>query len=128
MGCLRRRIAVAMLAAAAALLAPRDGLARSIGPGAEERAVIVGGIERSYLLYVPAAVQSPAPVVMVFHGGGGRAQGIMQTTGMNEVADQHRFVAGYPQGLGFGLRRGPRGTWNTGGPGSPGRGRRGSVR
>src|SRR5215204_5721201 len=101
MDCLRRRIAVAMLVAAAAFLAPRDALARPIGPRAEERAVIVGGIERSYLLYVPAGVQLPTPAVMVFHGGGGRAQGIMQTIGMNDVADQHRFIAVYPQGLGL---------------------------
>lgn len=85
------------------------------GLRAQDRAVTVGGVERTYLLHVPANVQRPAPVVMVFHGGGGRAQGIMRTTRINELADRERFIAVYPQGIG--RERG--GTWNIGGPDSP---------
>jgi polyhydroxybutyrate depolymerase len=81
----------------------------------QDRVVGVGGFQRSYLLHVPSAMQRPAPVVMVFHGGGGRPQGIMRTTRMNEVADRAGFIAVYPEGIG----RARGGSWNIGGPDSP---------
>jgi polyhydroxybutyrate depolymerase len=81
----------------------------------EQRAVRVGAEERTYLLHVPPGVARPASVVMVFHGGGGRADAIMQATRFNDIADQNRFIVVYPQGIG----RWRGGTWNIASPDSP---------
>lgn len=82
-----------------------------------EQTVTVGGIERSYLVHIPAHATTPAPVVLVFHGGGGRPQAIANRTGMNELADQYGFIAVYPAGADRANGRG--GSWNIGGPSSP---------
>ncbi len=77
-------------------------------PGVDtERFLTVGGIARSYWLHVPAPRPTNAALVLVFHGGGGQAQGMRAITAMNRVADQHGFVVAYPQGLGR--------VWNDGG-------------
>jgi polyhydroxybutyrate depolymerase len=81
--------------------------------GFDEHTVMVGGMERSYVVHMPANMSNPAPVVLVFHGGGGRPQAISRRTGMNDVADQNGFVVVYP--LGSEAPSGRGGTWNVGG-------------
>jgi polyhydroxybutyrate depolymerase len=83
----------------------------------QERSVVVGGTQRSYTVHVPANMASRAPVVLVFHGGGGRPEAIARRTGMNDVADQNGFVVVYPAGAEAPSGRG--GTWNIGGSSSP---------
>jgi polyhydroxybutyrate depolymerase len=85
--------------------------------GFGERTVAVDGIERSYTVHMPPRAASPAPVVLIFHGGGGRPQAIANKTGMNDLADQYGFIAVYPAGAERASGRG--GTWNIGGPSSP---------
>jgi polyhydroxybutyrate depolymerase len=60
------------------------------------------GIERSYILHVPASYDGsqPVPLVLVFHGGGGKADGIMQSSGFNQLADEKGFIVVYPNGTG----------------------------
>jgi len=41
----------------------------------------------------------PVPLVLVFHGGGGRASGIAPHTGFSRLAEREGFVAVYPDGL-----------------------------
>ncbi len=106
------------------LACPMFGLAamRDIGSQAqaqtadfEENSVTVDGIARDYGIHIPTNVPNPAPVVFLFHGGGGRPQSIARRTGMSESADKNGFIAIYPAGVG---REGRRGTWNVGvGPG-----------
>ena len=100
------RLSLHCLVLALAVLAaqPKAGRAQE----AQERSVG----DRSYLIYVPPGVARPAPLVLVFHGGGGQAEGMMRLTRMNEVADRGHFIVVYPEGVG---RRGGRGTWNVGG-------------
>tara|TARA_Y100001970_G_scaffold153717_1_gene188201 strand:+ start:4922 stop:5968 length:1047 start_codon:yes stop_codon:yes gene_type:complete len=57
-----------------------------------------GGIDREYYLYVPDSISVEAPLVFVFHGYTGSAEGIMEYSGINEIADLNGFVACYPQG------------------------------
>jgi polyhydroxybutyrate depolymerase len=56
------------------------------------------GLEREYLLHIPNNIVNNAPLVFVLHGYTGSAQGIMDYSGMNEVADENGFVVCYPQG------------------------------
>ncbi|RPG59874.1 MAG: hypothetical protein CBD51_002445 [Flavobacteriales bacterium TMED191] len=56
------------------------------------------GLEREYLLHLPNNVAKNAPLVFVLHGYTGSAQGIMDYSGMNEVANDNGFVVCYPQG------------------------------
>jgi polyhydroxybutyrate depolymerase len=72
------------------------------------RMLQVNGETRRYFLYLPAAWRrgTPAPLVLVFHGGGGRASGIAPHTGFSRLADREAFVVAYPEGIG--------GRWNDG--------------
>jgi polyhydroxybutyrate depolymerase len=72
----------------------------------------VGGSEhslgdRSYRLYVPAGASSPAPLVVMLHGGFGSAQQAERAYGWDQLADTAKFVVAYPDGVGR--------AWNTNG-------------
>jgi len=75
---------------------------------AEPLKLVVDGVEREYLLHVPSALPAAqaVPLVLVFHGGGGTAAGMMALTRFNALADRERFLVAYPQGIGKG--------WNDG--------------
>jgi polyhydroxybutyrate depolymerase len=68
----------------------------------ERRSVRVGGVERELLVYVPSTYRRtrPAPLVLVFHGGGGRGRTIAPHTGFSRLAEREGFVVVYPDGLG----------------------------
>jgi polyhydroxybutyrate depolymerase len=87
--------------------APADTPAEPVAP----RKLKSGGKDRTYLLHVPKGLdpKTPAPVVVVFHGAGMTARIMRAVTGLDAVADKHRFVVAYPDGTGFVP------TWNSGG-------------
>ena len=69
--------------------------------------IISSGVERTYLLHVPATYdpKKPTPLVLSFHGAGlwGVAQRDM--SGWDSVADEEGFIVVYPSGVGgAGLR------------------------
>ncbi len=76
--------------------------AKSLEPGVQTRNLKVDGIERSYLVYMPA--KKPAgkswPVVLAFHGGATNADVMMRSTGLNDKADKEGFLVVYPNGTG----------------------------
>jgi poly(hydroxyalkanoate) depolymerase family esterase len=47
--------------------------------------------------YVPASAQTGAPVVVLFHGCGGSAQGLDQSTGWRKYADAYGFTIVFPE-------------------------------
>ena len=58
-----------------------------------------GGLNREYYLYLPDSMEVDSPLLFVFHGYSGSASGIMNYTGLNQIADENGFVVCYPQGL-----------------------------
>lgn len=81
-----------------------------------------GGRTRECLLHVPArAPSSPAPLLIVLHGGGGTAKGVVKLTKnrFNELSDSEGFYAAYPTGLGK--------SWNILGDNAPGYARRNNI-
>ncbi|OGO09308.1 MAG: hypothetical protein A3K46_05745 [Chloroflexi bacterium RBG_13_60_9] len=80
-----------------------------------EHTVDVAGIKRSYLLYVPEKIKinTPVPVVLVFHGGGGRPDNMPRITGFTDRAEAEGFVVVYPRGTSR-LDFIPMYTWNGG--------------
>jgi polyhydroxybutyrate depolymerase len=65
-----------------------------------ERKLSVGGMDRSYLLYIPAKARAAAsvPVVLVLHNSGSTPEAIAKITGFNGKADAEGFVVVYPRG------------------------------
>lgn len=65
-----------------------------------------GGVQRSYLLYVPAKVRRRPALVVMFHGSMGTAEEARATTGyqFERLADRDGFLVAYPQGV--------EGNWN----------------
>jgi len=57
------------------------------------------GLSREYYLYIPDSLVADAPLLFVFHGYSGSASGIMNYSGLNQIADDNGFAVCYPQGL-----------------------------
>ena len=58
--------------------------------------------QRQYIVHLPPGYNSnsPAPVVIVLHGGSGNYQSVQGFTQMNFDSNQNGFLAVYPQGQG----------------------------
>ncbi len=59
-----------------------------------------GGIQRYYLLHVPSSYDGtkPVPLVIVLHGGGGKAEGAVRMADMDPRSDKQGFIVVYPNG------------------------------
>jgi polyhydroxybutyrate depolymerase len=87
----------------------------SLGAGDHDRALVIGGVTRTYTVHIPPRVSEgrPLPVVLAFHGGGGTASGFKAYADLDALADREGFVVVYPDGTGRLGRRLL--TWNAGG-------------
>jgi polyhydroxybutyrate depolymerase len=81
--------------------------ARAIPAGRSSQTVVVGGVVRTYHLYRPAHLRTPAPLVVMLHGGYGSGTQAENSYGWDEQADTGHFLVAYPDGLNR--------AWNTGG-------------
>jgi len=72
------------------------------------------GIERTYLIHLPAQYQGSEtlPLVLALHGGFGSAQNLQQQSGLSQKSDEENFIVVYPEGI-VGDRLKIR-TWNAG--------------
>jgi polyhydroxybutyrate depolymerase len=68
--------------------------------GVIEGELLSEGRLRFYRLYVPTTPGSPAPVVVVLHGGLQTPEGIAEMTGFDAKAESKGFLAVYPAGIG----------------------------
>src|SRR5687767_8413373 len=59
----------------------------------------VGGVAREYEIYVPPNAKPNAPLLVILHGRGGRAEQIRRHSGFDDEANRLGFVAVYPQGV-----------------------------
>lgn len=80
-----------------------------------------GGLDRQYLVHVPAKYdgETAVPVVLAFHGGGGHAREMITSSGWIEKSDEAGFLLVAPEGSRAkpgerrNMRRNPQ-TWNDG--------------
>ncbi len=74
---------------------------RPAEPGSHKIAMTVNGLERTYILYVPAAYtpQTPAPLVIMLHGGGGTAKAALRETEWALKAEKEGFLAAFPNAM-----------------------------
>jgi len=61
--------------------------------------ILVNGLQRSYLVHLPASYDKsrPWPLVIVLHGGGSEAKTMDPLTDFNALADKQGFVVVYPE-------------------------------
>jgi polyhydroxybutyrate depolymerase len=91
---------VSALGPAASCRNPANGPAQ---PSLSARTLVSGGLERCYLLYVPASHDptQPAPLVVSLHGFAGNAKSQEKHTGWDRIADREGFIVVYPEGTSF---------------------------
>ena len=97
-----RRLA-ALLAAvllAVGCSAPSVAAPQGFTTGPTTHELSFGGLDRSYVLYIPDGLQNPAPLVVMLHGGFGSAAQAERAYGWDELADSAKFVVAYPDGAG----------------------------
>jgi polyhydroxybutyrate depolymerase len=87
-----------------ALLIASPLVPAAVAAGAERpttvRTIQVDGLTRRYVLHVPPGLGGdPAPLVLVFHGGGGTGPGTERLTRFSALADRERFLVAYPEGI-----------------------------
>lgn len=59
----------------------------------------VGGLDRSYRLYLAVDRPASSPLVVVLHGYAGSAQQAERDYGWDELANSDKFVVAYPDGV-----------------------------
>ncbi|TFG86503.1 MAG: polyhydroxybutyrate depolymerase [Chromatiales bacterium] len=66
-----------------------------------ERRLEFGGLQRSFLVYIPERLPDRVPVLLVLHGSAGTAKRMRSDTAwaFEEIADRHGAVIVYPQGF-----------------------------
>jgi polyhydroxybutyrate depolymerase len=74
---------------------------------------MVGGIERTYRLYVPSKLpDAPVALFIALHGGTGWGDQFAQTDHIESLAESNGFVVVHPDGVK--VQGGPGGAWNAG--------------
>ncbi|SEH89005.1 polyhydroxybutyrate depolymerase [Mycolicibacterium rutilum] len=62
-------------------------------------ALTVGGLNRTYQVHTPPGPEEPAGLVVNLHGAGMTGFAQAEATNYDAIADQHRFVVAYPDGV-----------------------------
>lgn len=118
-----RRILLAPLVAALALLSAAPALAAFTPGTLHQRSMVFDGAERVYDVWVPASYDGsvPVPLVLDLHGYGSNKTAQRGVSGFQAQADLHNFLVAWPQGR-FGAPDNPEGrnmpagpSWNAGG-------------
>lgn len=99
----RAGLAVFLIVVLTSLHACAGPMRPPLKPGDYDRTLKHGGLERTYLLHVPAQYDGTRalPLVFMFHGGFGSAENAARDYGWREKADAAGFIAVFPQGTGM---------------------------
>jgi polyhydroxybutyrate depolymerase len=92
----RMMAVVAVLVCFATHSAPR---AFALPSGDFPDGLMVGGLQRTYQVHVPAGLDQPAGLVLNLHGAGATGSGQAALTNYNAVADLRGFIVAYPDGI-----------------------------
>jgi polyhydroxybutyrate depolymerase len=67
----------------------------------EAHTLMFDGLERTYLIHVPASYDAgtPVPLLLMLHGRGGDGERISALTSFSKLADEKNFIVLYPDGL-----------------------------
>src|SRR5689334_13048960 len=76
------------------LLVPGPGLA---GEALSRESLILGGVQRTYYLYVPGIPSEPAPAIVLLHGTGGN--GLFMVRRWQDVAARRGILLIAPESL-----------------------------
>ena len=81
--------------------APACGAATTLPAGASEQHLVSGGVERRFVVHMPAGHDGRAalPLVLEFHGSGGTPEGQLATSQLTALADAERFAIVAPQAI-----------------------------
>lgn len=83
---------------------PTPGIDEPARPGTRGTHTMThDGLDRTWLTYVPADLDEPAAVLLMFHGSGDDALGIRAWVGsyFERIADEHNVIIAYPSGHEF---------------------------
>lgn len=74
------------------------------------------GRRRTYRIRVPASIAAGTrvPLLIALHGGVGSGKQFEDGSGFDAIADKHRFIVVYPDGVGIGRNEDRLRTWNGG--------------
>lgn len=78
---------------------PAEGRCEGVG-GIERRALVVGGLRRTYLVAAPGRVRGSAPILLAFHGYSRRGEILAATSRLATVAGPRGFLTVFPDGTG----------------------------
>jgi polyhydroxybutyrate depolymerase len=74
-------------------------------PGTASHAIVIGGLNRTFLVYVPShlprglgSTPVPYPLVLVLHGSSGDGAAVEEASGMDSLANANGFLVAYPDG------------------------------
>jgi polyhydroxybutyrate depolymerase len=72
-----------------------------LGPGLHKLTLTVENLKRTYVVHVPSNnnPETPTPLVIMLHGGGGTARAAIWQTGWTEKADEVGFLAVFPNAM-----------------------------
>jgi polyhydroxybutyrate depolymerase len=96
-------------------ITPSTVTATTVSPpsGVVDGAIEIGGLERTYRLYVPESLpDGPVPLFIGLHGGTGWGEQFARSNGIEALADRDGFLVVHPDGTEIGTMSGR--VWNGG--------------
>jgi polyhydroxybutyrate depolymerase len=78
---------------------PRFHAVVAIPAGSSAQSLVVDGTKRTFRVYRPRTVATPAALVVMLHGALGTGAQAEQSYGWDAEADRGRFIVAYPDGL-----------------------------
>jgi polyhydroxybutyrate depolymerase len=85
---------------------PDAGIGAANVPGRHDHTIVLEGVNREVIVYVPmrAAGATPVPAVFMLHGTSGDGEKFLNISGWREKADAEGFIAVFPSALTYCLK------------------------